>query len=96
VAADPKQVLASLNKPSYVLKIIPHVDGTARICRVRRLSTRECRVEVGLEWADLPRPEAPCARSRSRLAVREIISAVHIVVDLTLGLGKVICDYLEA
>jgi acetoacetate decarboxylase len=55
---------------------------------------------VVLKWAwsgptslDLrPHALAPVAD----LPVREIISAVHIVVDLTLGLGKVICDYLEA
>jgi acetoacetate decarboxylase len=30
------------------------------------------------------------------LPVREIVSAVHIVADLTLGLGKVVHDYLGA
>jgi acetoacetate decarboxylase len=29
------------------------------------------------------------------LPVREVISAVHLLADLTLGLGKVVYDYLE-
>ena len=33
-AADPAAVLASLQAPNWLLKIIPHVDGTARICEL--------------------------------------------------------------
>jgi acetoacetate decarboxylase len=32
--ADPKSVLASLAAPNFLLKIIPHVDGTPRICEL--------------------------------------------------------------
>jgi len=28
--------------------------------------------------------------------VREVVSATHILADLTLGLGKVVFDYLDA
>jgi acetoacetate decarboxylase len=38
----------------------------------------------------MPHALAPVAE----LPVREIVSTQHIVVDLTLGLGKVIYDYL--
>jgi acetoacetate decarboxylase len=31
----------------------------------------------------------------AELPVREVISATHIIADLTLGLGKVIYDYLD-
>ncbi|WP_325063268.1 hypothetical protein [Halovulum marinum] len=31
----------------------------------------------------------------SDLPVREVLSAVHVVTDLTLGLGKVVHDYLD-
>ena len=38
-----------------------------------------------------PHALAPIAE----LPVREVISATHIVADLTLGLGKVVYDYLK-
>ena len=33
-AADPETVLASLAAPNFLLKIIPHVDGSPRICEL--------------------------------------------------------------
>ena len=33
-SADPAAIIASLQAPNYLLKIIPHVDGTARICEL--------------------------------------------------------------
>jgi acetoacetate decarboxylase len=33
---DPKSVLHALGEPGYLLKIIPHVDGTPRICELVR------------------------------------------------------------
>ena len=38
-----------------------------------------------------PHALAPIAE----LPVREILSATHLVADLTLGMGKVVYDYLE-
>ena len=38
-----------------------------------------------------PHALAPVAE----LPVREIVSAIHIVADLTLGLGRVVHDYLQ-
>src|SRR6202142_527772 len=43
-SADPAAIKASLQAPNYLLKIIPHVDGTARICEL---------VEYYLEDIDL-------------------------------------------
>jgi acetoacetate decarboxylase len=31
----------------------------------------------------------------AELPVREVISATHIIADLTLGLGKIVHDYLK-
>ena len=93
--ADHAAIKAALAAPNYLLKIIPHVDGTPRICEL---------VEYYLEDIDLkgawtgpatlelePHALAPIAE----LPVREVLSATHIVADLTLGLGKVVYDYLK-
>jgi acetoacetate decarboxylase len=93
--ADLAQVKASLEAPNFLLKIIPHVDGKPRICEL---------VEYHLEHVLLkgawtgpaalsltPHALAPVAE----LPVLEVVSATHIVSDLTLGLGKVVHDYLR-
>jgi acetoacetate decarboxylase len=93
--ADLAQVKAALEEPNFLLKIIPHVDGSPRICEL---------VEYHLEkpvlkgaWtgpaalALTPHALAPVAD----LPVLEIVSAIHIRADLTLGLGKVVHDYLQ-
>jgi acetoacetate decarboxylase len=93
-AADLAGVKASLAAPNFLLKIIPHVDGSARICEL---------VEYYLEEVDLKGAwTGPAALTLnghalapvSELPVLEVISAVHILADLTLGLGKVVHDYL--
>jgi acetoacetate decarboxylase len=96
VAADHDQVLASLKRPNYLLKIIPHVDGTTRICELVDYRLEDIVLKGawnGPASLDLrPHALAPVAD----LPVREIVSAVHILADLTLGLGKVVYDYLDA
>jgi acetoacetate decarboxylase len=95
-AADHNAVLASLAAPNFLLKIIPHVDGTTRICELVRYYT----VDVNLlgAWtgpASLelhPHALAPVAD----LPVRKVLSATHFVADLTLALGEVVHDYMDS
>lgn len=95
-ALDTKAVAASLAKPNYLLKIIPHVDGSARILELVDYRLEDVTVKgawSGPAALDLhPHALAPVAE----LPVREIISAAHILADLTLGLGKVVHDYLKS
>jgi acetoacetate decarboxylase len=94
-ALDPVAVKASLEAPGFLLKIIPHVDGTPRICELVRYYLEDVTVKgawtgpAGLELFD--HALAPVAE----LPVREVISATHILTDLTLGLGEVVYDYLN-
>jgi len=39
--ADHAAVLAALAAPNFLLKIIPHVDGSARICELVRYYTTQ-------------------------------------------------------
>ena len=93
-ALDAAAVLESLRAPGFLLKIIPHVDGTARICELVRYSLED--IVLKGAWAgpaalDLhPHALAPLAR----LPVLEVVSAAHVLADLTLGLGTVVFDYL--
>jgi len=88
-------VKAALNEPNFLLKIIPHVDGSPRICELVEYHLED--VVLKGAWtgpaalALTPHALAPVAE----LPVLEIMSAVHIRADLTLGLGRVVHDYLE-
>lgn len=88
------EVLKSLLTPSYLLKIIPHVDGTQRICELVEYYLEN--VTVKGAWsgpADIfltPHALAPVAK----LPVKKVISGTHIMTDLTLPYGKVVFDYL--
>jgi acetoacetate decarboxylase len=93
--ADLKAVKAALSKPNYLLKIIPHVDGSPRICELVEFYLTDIRLKgawTGPGALSLsPHALAPVAD----LPVLEIISATHILCDLTLGMGKVAHDYLR-
>jgi acetoacetate decarboxylase len=93
--ADLAAVKASLGAPNFLLKIIPHVDGTPRICELVEYHLED--IEMRGAWSGpaslnlWPHALAPVAE----LPVLEVVSATHIVVDLTLALGKVVHDYLS-
>jgi acetoacetate decarboxylase len=94
VALDHAEVLKGLAAPNFLLKIIPHVDGSPRICELVSYDLQD--VELKGAWSgpaalDLhPHALAPVAD----LPVREVVSAIHVKADLTLGLGRVVHDYL--
>lgn len=93
-AADRDAVMASLLAPNFLLKIVPHVDGSARICEL--VEYRLTDVDLKGAWTG---PAALTLFSHAlaplaELPVLEIVSGTHIVADLTLGLGKVVHDYL--
>ena len=94
-ALDAKAVAQSLGKPNYLLKIIPHVDGSPRILELVDYRLEDVIVKgawSGPAALELhPHALAPIAE----LPVREIVSAAHIIADLTLGLGRVAYDYLK-
>jgi acetoacetate decarboxylase len=93
-ALDNDTIKKSLEAPSFLLKIIPHVDGTPRICEIVQYSLTDITIKgawSGPGALDLrPHALAPIAD----LPVLEVLSAVHILSDLTLPLGTVAYDYL--
>lgn len=91
---DHAAVLSALGEPNFLLKIIPHVDGTPRICELVEYHLEDIAVKgawTGPAALDLASHAlAPLAE----LPVLEVVSALHLVADLTLGLGRVVHDYL--
>ena len=87
-------MLASLAAPNFLIKIIPHVDGSPRICELVRYYLTDITLKEA--WTA---PAALDLRPHvmadvAKLPVLDIVSAVHFTADLTLGLGEVVHDYL--
>lgn len=82
--------------PNYLLKVIPHVDGSARVCELVRFYLRDVSVlgawtgPAALEFH--PHALAPVAD----LPVKQVVSARHLIANLTLDIGEVAFDYLAA
>ena len=94
-ALDIEAEARKLAAPNFLLKVIPHVDGTARICELVRFHLEDITVKgawTGLAALDLySHALAPVAE----LPVLQVLSAKHLVADITLGLGTVVHDYLS-
>lgn len=92
---DPEPILAGIAQPNFLLKIIPHVDGTPRICELVRYHMTDVKLHgawTGPAALDLhPHALAPVAD----LPVLKIESASHYIADMTLALGTVEHDYLR-
>ena len=92
---DHAAVLGALSQPNFLLKIIPHVDGTPRICELVRYYTTNVTLKgawtgpASLEFH--PHALAPVAD----LPILKVESALHFIADLTLDLGTVVYDYLS-
>jgi acetoacetate decarboxylase len=90
----PEPILAAIAQPNFLLKIIPHVDGTARICELVRYHMTDVALHgawTGPAALELhPHALAPVAD----LPVLKVESALHYIADMTLALGTVEYDYL--
>jgi acetoacetate decarboxylase len=89
------KIAASLRCAEFLLKIIPHVDGGARVCELVRYFCEDITVKGAWEgpaalelFHHALAPVAGCLCSK-------VVSGVHILTDLTLGLGTVVHDYLR-
>lgn len=87
--------LRRLQGPNFLLKIIPHVDGSPRICELVRYFLQDIKL-IGA-WSGPASLElaAHALAPVAELPVLEIVEARHLIADLTLGLGEVVFDYLE-
>ena len=92
--ADPVAVKAALSAPNYLLKIIPHVDGTPRICELVEYYLEDIDVKGAWTGPGALSLSAHALAPVAELPVLEVVSASHILCDLTLCLGKVVHDYL--
>ncbi|NDD58395.1 MAG: acetoacetate decarboxylase [Chlamydiae bacterium] len=95
-ALDTKAIEKNFSEtPNYLLKIIPDVDGSPRICELVYFLLTNVNVKEAWEGpAELElihHTMAPVAQ----LPIKKIVSAVHLLTDVTLPFGHIAHDYLK-
>jgi acetoacetate decarboxylase len=93
--ADMAAIKTSLAAPNFLLKIIPHVDGSPRICELVEYYLEDVAIKGAWTGPGALSLTSHALAPVAELPVLEVVSAVHILADLTLGLGKVVHDYLR-
>nr|BBH85441.1 acetoacetate decarboxylase [Thermosporothrix sp. COM3] len=91
---DIEQARQEISIPTFMLKVLPGYDGKLRICELVRTQITDLTVHGA--WTGPARLQlfehalAPLAD----FPVREIVSASHILTDLTLARPTIVYDYL--
>ncbi|MFF4397068.1 acetoacetate decarboxylase [Streptomyces sp. NPDC001480] len=89
-----EEAVAQVGVPTYMLKLVPGFDGAPQVAQLVRSETADITVKGA--WTGPARLQlfehvlAPLAD----LPVREVVSASHILTDLTLAPVKPVHDYL--
>jgi len=91
---DPKKVHQSLMLPCYLLKIIPDVDGGAKICELIEYHLQDLNVKGAWSGPAAIELFRHAMAPVSELPVLKVKQGMHIMTDLTLPYGKVCFDYL--
>jgi acetoacetate decarboxylase len=92
---DEEVARAEITRPTYALKLLPGYDRTPRICEL--VVSRISDLTIKGAWTGPARLQlfehalAPLAD----LPVREVVSASHILCDLSLGRPSLVLDYLS-
>lgn len=87
-------ILRAMDEPNFLIKIIPHVDNSLRVCELVRYHLQD--VQVKGAWSGPAALELfhHVMADVAKLPVLEVLGGSHILADLTLGLGEVVHDYL--
>ena len=93
-ALDVEGTKKSMEAPSFLLKIIPDVDCGPRVCELVRYYLQDLTVKGAWSGPAALELNQHALAPVAELPVLEVLSGVHILTDLTLGLGEVVYDYL--
>lgn len=91
---DPAPILRELSQPNFLIKIIPHVDGSPRICELVRYRWQDISLKGAWGSPAALQLFSHAMANVAKLPVLEVLSGSHFIADVTLGLGKIAHDYL--
>jgi acetoacetate decarboxylase len=81
--------------PNFLLKVIPDVNGGAKICQLVRYFLTNVRIREAWTGPASLQLFAHCMAPVADLPVLKIVSSVHYTGDMTIGPGEVVYDYLK-
>jgi len=81
--------------PNFLVKVIPDVDCTAKICELVRYPLTNVTVREAWTGPASLQLFQHCMAPVDDLPVKRVISAVHYISEMTIGLGEVVYDYLK-
>jgi len=92
---DEADARAEITRPTYALKMLPGYDRRPRICELVRSQISDLTIKGS--WTGPARLQlfAHALAPLADLPVLEVLSASHILCDLSLGRPTVVHDYLE-
>ena len=85
----------ALAKPGFLLKIIPHVDGSMRVCELVKYYLKNIVVKSAWSGPAALQFFSHALAPVNDLPIKKVISAAHVLTDLTLPYGEVVHDYLS-
>ena len=94
VTLDAKKIQQSMLSPTFLLKIIPHVDGSTRVCELVEFTLEDLTVKGAWSGPGALELFSHALAPVAHFPVGDVESTVHLVTDLTLPYGKVVHDYL--
>ena len=93
--ADEAKVMHSLGLPNWLLKIIPDVDCGPRVCELVEYHLEDVTFKGAWEGPAALELFEHALAPVARLPVLEVLGGLHLKTDLTIGLGRVVHDYLK-
>ncbi|MEU6770041.1 acetoacetate decarboxylase [Streptomyces sp. NPDC046759] len=93
-AMDLGEARAEVCLPNFMIKTVPHYDGTPRICELVRTQITDITVKSAFTGPARLQLFAHAIAPLADLPVLEVVSASHIVTDLTLNPVEAVYDYL--
>lgn len=91
---DLAAVKKAVSGATFVLKSIPHVDGTPRVCELVKFYLKDVTVHEAYTGPASLQLFDHALLPMNALPVRKVLSAVHFTVDVTVDYGEVVVDYL--
>jgi acetoacetate decarboxylase len=88
-------VMHSLAQPNWLLKIMPDVDCSPRVCELVEYRLEDVRLKGAWEGPAALQLFEHALAPVAALPVRQVLGGLHLDTDLTLGLGRVVHDYLR-
>lgn len=93
---DTRQAEAEITVPTFMLKTIPHYDGTLRVQELVRTEITDVVVKAAYTGPARLQLFQHVLAPLADLPVLEVLSASHVITDLTLAPAKPVHNYLEA